>query len=1119
MPDVDQLQASTGGGNILQTAEGFHTMSRNSFLSATALQTVAAFGALMVASPSLAQEAPAEQPAPTDEPAAPTEPAAAQPEDAQQSGAAIVITGSRIRQPEFTSADPVTSIDPDTAQRQGKLDVAATLQSSPIAAGSTQITSAISSNFVTNGGPGSQTIDLRGLGANRTLVLLNGRRAGPAGTRGGVSSFDLNVLPQSIVQRVDILKTGASSIYGSDAVAGVVNLITKTDFDGIQIDAFGNVPTKAGGEQFDVAVMWGKKFDRGHVMVALDYFKQNELNRGQRKYLDCPEANIYRRGSKTRADLIDPRTGKFACLDLPVGHVWTYDYEYNYFYDYFVGAGVPGDFVGNLRLPDGTPIRTGGVNLVQFQYPGENLGLPAIQNSCGILSCFNAPPGWFFTGYDAASDAVQNNFNPFASEVTIVPETKRYTLYADAAFQFTDNIEGYVEFLGNRRKTYQNGYRQFWTFGYTESGDYYGNYGSYWAQGWTGLNFLSPTAVTNRGSDAKQKVDYWRGVGGLRGDFGSGFMKDWRYDVYVQYSHNKGLYSNEQILQDVIDYSYFQTQSCVGQVLPFSGKQCRDLPWLDPNFLMGQFSEADADYLFDWETGKTIYKQLSGEASLSGTLLELPAGPLGMAVGVTARRDSIVDTPGDITYIVNPYYDPTIPIDSSICRNSIRKPCNFNISNAWGNTASGITAGHTVTKEAFGELQVPIFRDRPLFRDLSINAAARITDVKAVQRDGLTDRDRGNWTYKVGANWAVNNWLRFRSTYGTSFRAPALFEQFKANETSFVSARSNDPCRFWGFNLAEGNISQRIADNCKSQGIKENYGGGAITATLFSSGGIGQLDPETSKAFTASIILTPRIAALPNTRLSFAVDYFKIKVKDEVSQLGPATITFGCYESENFPNDPLCALFDRGTFGTDPNAITEIRDPYINIASQVNKGVDFTALIQQGLGRYGSLTILGNATIQLKDQTVVLPTSPVRDFNGEIGDPKFVADVNATYRPGGGWTLFWGTEVYGKASNERRFKDNHGGDLCQQSVIFGEYCVDVKVPATFYHSASVTKEFGSSDNKLELTLGMRNIFDTRPPRVSTIGGTGLPTLLGPVVATSQYDFLGRRVFFNLSKKF
>ena len=1033
---------------------------------------------------------------------------------------AIVVTGTRIRQPEFTSPDPVSRIDPVIAQREGKLSTAEALQSSPIAAGSTQITAALSSNFVTNGGPGAQTIDLRGLGANRTLVLLNGRRAGPAGTRGGVSSFDLNVLPQSIVSTIDIQKSGASSIYGSDAIAGVVNLVTKTDFNGLQVDAFGNLPIagsygggdnynygtlpsdvkgrRTAGAQYSASVMWGKTFDRGHVLVALDYYHQNELARGDRKYLNCPEAYVFRNGSHDRADLIDPRTGKFHCEDLPVGQVWTYDYEYNYF------TGLP----GNLNVAGIPKSQLGGVVLMQYQYPGENLGIPTLDGSpagCGVLSCFGSPPGWFPTGYDGPSQAVQNDFNPFAHEQTIIPKTTRYTIYADAAYELTDHVEAYAEFLANRRKTYQNGWRQFWTFGFTSSGSYCalfdcsgtgagpytGNNASYWASGWTGLNFLSPTAVTNRGSDSKQKVDYWRGVGGIRGDFGS-LLKGWSYDAYIQYSHNKGLYSNEQVLQDVIDTSSFQTASCVGTVTPVSHKQCIDLPWTDPYFLFGQFTPEQAAFLFDWETGKTVYKQVSGEATMTGNLIDLPAGAVGVALGLSARRDEIVDTPGDITIA----------------------------GNAWGASTSGITAGHAMTTEAFGEIRIPILKDEPLFKDLSFSGAARITNVKNTRRsDGFTDKDNGNWTYKIGGNWAVNNWLRFRGTYGTSFRAPALFEEFKADETSFPSARTIDPCVQWAFNLGQGNISQRIADNCAADGIPSNYGGGSISATVHSSGGIGLLDPETSTALTGSIILTPRFSSLPNTRFSLAVDYFRIKVKSEVSQLGAQNIIFGCYDSDSFPTDPLCSLFDRGTLGTDPFAIGNVHDSYINIASQVNKGVDFTALIQQGLGRWGSLSILGNATYQLKDRQILLPNSPAVDNNGDIGDPKFVADINATWKPHGGWTFFWGTEIYGKASNEGKFKDRHGGSLCQVSAIWGDFCVKVSVPTTFYHAASVTKEFGDAKHKLEVTLGMRNIFDTKPPRVSTIGGGGLPAEIGPVVGTSQYDFLGRRVFFNISKKF
>jgi iron complex outermembrane receptor protein len=514
-----------------------------------------------------------------------------------------------------------------------------------------------------------------------------------------------------------------------------------------------------------------------------------------------------------------------------------------------------------------------------------------------------------------------------------------------------------------------------------------------------------------------------------------------------------------------------------------------DVPWTDPYFLMGIMSPEIQDYMFDWETGKTIYKQLSGEASMTGNLFELPAGPVGVALGVASRRDSIVDTPGAITLA----------------------------GNAWGNTASGISAGHTQTNEAFGEIQVPLLKDRPFFRNLSLSGAARITNVKAVRRDdGLTEKDNGNWTYKVGGNWAVNNVLRFRATYGTSFRAPALFEEFKANETGFISARTIDPCVRWAANLAQSNISQRVADNCAADGIPDNYAGGSITATVFSQGGIGSLSPETSTAKTASIILTPSFAFLPKTRVSLAIDYFDIKVKGEISQLGAGNIISGCYESDTFPSDPLCSLFTRGQ-GLDPYGIGEVHDKYVNIASQRNQGLDFTALIQHNLGGLGTLTLLGNATYQLKDKFLLLPTSPVQSFNGDIGDPKFVADLNATWRTRTGWSFFWGTEVYGNASNEKRFKDRHGGSLCQTSVIFGEYCVDVKVPTYFYHSASVTKDFEGTG--LEMTVGVRNLFDTKPPRVSTIGGSGLPSLIGPVVGTSQYDLLGRRIFINVSKKF
>lgn len=997
-------------------------------------------------------------------------------------GAPIVVTGSRIRSvTPFNSPDPISIVSPETARNEGKLDLASALQSSPVAAGSTQITAALSSNFVTNGGPGAQTINLRGLGANRTLVLLNGRRAGPAGTRGGVSSFDLNVLPLSIINDIQILKTGASSIYGSDAIAGVVNIMTGGRGDGLTLNANVSKPFDSGGEEYRISAAYAKEFDRGHFLIAGDYSRTEELARGDRDYLACPEAFIFDE-SGARADLIDPRTGQPHCEDLRWGHVWTYN------------------LVGNMRL-DGPGGPNTGINtsingrsvLIQYQYPGETLGVPAYGDPAFGSLDIGTPDGFFPTGYNSESMAIQNAYHPFVEEQTIIPETDLYTAYAEGSFEISDAAELFGEFLFNRRETYQNGWRQFWNFGWT--GDLYntgaGNYFNYWGDGWSGLNFLSPTPITNQ-SDSSQTVDYYRGVAGVRGDLSS----TWSYEIHGQYSRSSGRYRNQRILQDVYDSGYFQYTSCVGTTLPVSGKACIDLPWLDPNFLRGELTQEQIDFIFDWETGKTIYTQKSAEASVAGELFELPGGPLGVAAGVTVREDEINDTPGPITLA----------------------------GNAWGSALSGITAGKSVTSEAFGELNIPVLSDRPFFENLTFSAAGRVTNVKATRAsDGVSDSDNGNFTYKLGFNWAVTDWVRFRGSYGTSFRAPALFEQFLADETGFVSQRA-DICGGYVGAFAAGQISQRIFNNCQADGIPADFQAGAITFSSLSQGGLGVLRSESSKAKTAGVVFTPDF--LPDTDISLAVDYFHIRVEDEINQLGAGTIILGCYDSEDFANEPLCDFITRNRDEDSTTAfeITSVADPFVNISSQINEGIDLAFRARQDLGNLGDLTFVADMTWQLKDDIQLLPTSVAQSNNGESGSPEWVGDFRATWAHPSGFSLFYGVNVIGATSDEDdllratedgcidSFNPNDGNPL----PIYGTYCPDVTAPATFYHNISLTQEI--ADGRFEITAGVSNLFDTRPPRVSKLNGGTISTL-GPVVAASQYPFVGRRGFINVSAKF
>ena len=583
---------------------------------------------------------------------------------------ALVVTGSRIKRSAFNSPDPIQVISAEQGQLKGVASVTGLLQTSTIASGSPQINSNVSSAFVTDGGPGSETVSLRGLGANRTLVLINGRRTGPAGVRGGVSAVDLNVIPSGAVDRIDILKDGASSIYGSDAVAGVVNIITKRDTDGVELEGFFSQPQKHGGEQSRGSLSWGKTFDRGFFNLSYEYAKTTEQTNGARKSTNCGRQYITDANGK-RKDTIDPRTGQIQCRDLLYDQIWLYDFGFGgldgklqYDYSGKLGGLIP-------QIPTGQ----------EADYPG-------------------VPAGFYAVGYGtdpSSPDLGALDYNsPFNLASSLTPRKERNTVYAQGAFDINSSVEAYGEALLNRRSTKTNSYRQFWSYMYTA------DYGDPFSAGFSGPYILSPTPVTNRNRSG-QRVDYQRYVGGLRGDFGKiDFLKGWDWDVFSEYSSSKGLYSQDVILKDAVNSADGRsdfgtggigqansiprpTASCVGYTTPVSKKACVDVSWVTPDFLAGKYTAAEEGFLFDNETGKTTYKQLVFEGSASGNLFTLPAGPVGAAFGFHYRKDSINDTPGAITLA----------------------------NNVWGSSTAGITKGDDLTREVFGELSVPLLRDLP----------------------------------------------------------------------------------------------------------------------------------------------------------------------------------------------------------------------------------------------------------------------------------------------------------------------------------------------------------------------------------------------------------------------
>ena len=1009
---------------------------------------------------------------------------------------AIVITGSRIRS-DFTSSDPLTIINPDISFQEGQNQTADMINSAPIAAGSLQITGAISNNFVTNGGADAQTVSLRGLGAERTLVLLNGRRAGPAGVRGAVSSFDLNVLPMSIVQSIEILKTGASSIYGSDAIAGVVNILTRRNTDGIEFRGSVNIPQHGGGEVYTGSLTYGRDLGNAHFLISGDYYRSQNLRRNQRDFLDCQEDFLFFEGTNERAD-IQGIDGQPACN----GVIANQFLISNQFLgpNFNQGLFAPADRLGQRLF------------IAQFSTPGND-----ISNACIPIDPYpnvSAPANFFGCNFDGPSTGALNQYLPAEQNSDVFSDLERYTVYAQGGFEITPSIEVFTELLYNKRKTNNHDFQQFGFFQFTGGSGVPGRNdltdfaslcnatffncfasdpGDPFNAEIQGNFLLRPLSIVEQ--DSGTNIDYYRGVLGARGDLGTD--SGWFWDVHGQYSRSEGEYYQDIIFQDALDTLERRTRSCVGRVTTIRGVPCIDIDFTDASGggpLAGEFTPEQRAFLFGRDVGHTTYEQLSGEATLTGTLFALPAGDVGVAAGVQIRRDEIEDVPGEHTLAGNV---------------ALR-------------TTSGITAGHTLSREIFGEVQIPLIHNAALIQSFTLTAAARLTDVDATRSDGVED-SFGDTTWKLGFNWEVTDWLRFRGTWGTSFRAPALFELFIKNQTGFQGQQAIDVCINTALRLAQGTINQRIFDNCTAAGIPTNFQGATGSATISSSGGLGSLEPETSTAKTLGFVLTPDAGnwLWGGLSASFSLDYFDIEVRDQITQLGGANIVRGCYNSEFFPNEPLCALITRSTSGANVLNITAVSNPYINIANQSNTGIDFTAQLRQDMGSWGTLSLLAQMTWQISDTQELFPGNEVV-INGENGEPIWVGDFNLTWAKDS-WSVLYGLDVIGGTSDLDDLIATQGS-VCRTSLfrpgvpladaVAGarrQFCPDVRLAATDYHTLSVSRRFG---DRLQLTVGVRNLFDAQPPRAS-VAFSGITAIGQSPVFASQYDYLGRRFFLNV----
>ena len=974
---------------------------------------------------------------------------AAKPAELEQ----VTVTGSRIKRTDFTSPSPVLIIGSEDTTLEGMLTTTQILQTNTLTAGSQQINDQ-TTGFVTENGPGANTVALRGIGSSRTLVLLNGRRLSPAGSRGQLAAADLNVIPSSIIQRTEILKDGASSVYGSDAIAGVINLITNKNIDEGRLSLSGNHVNAGGGETKLLAASWGKRFDQGNFSISYEFYDRKPLLVRERDYLNCAQDRLINVTSTTSPtslnaatsgqslDIIDPATGQSKCYNIFTGVVRLQG-----------GPNAGADYVA-----DPTAVLNGGLlsrDLAGYRRVGGSLAT-VISLRPGSTAAAN------LAAYKTLRAAVPQD-NPRFGDRTFITPARRNSVFAEGSYELNDSAKVYGEYLWNRRESSTTSFRQLFPLvAATNVGNTFG---------------VAVQPILLAPLSSEQDVKFQRGVVGITGDIKSGFLQDWTYDAFVQRTQSRAIYGQDSFYNDRVVAST-QAGACQQSLITISGGTCVNVGWTRPDVIANGFwgmTEAERNFLFARDFGRTAYDQTTIGGSLTGKMFDMPAGAVSGVIGFEQRKDSIDDIPG---------------------------PQSIN-SNAWGLTSAGRTKGSDTVKEAFTELEVPLLSGEPLMKRLSFNGSFRYTNYDSYGSDT---------TWKAGLNWQLFDTLRLRAAKGTSFRAPALYELFLANQTSFSAQLSVDPCINWA-----QSSNPLIQKNCSAAGIPGDYAAlNSSSATVIAGGGRGVLDAETSENTTIGLIWTPE--SLP---VSAAVDWWRIVVRNQVAQFGASSIINACYTSENFPNDPFCTLFTRDTSPTSVRfrQVLEVRNSYVNISNQMVQGTDWTFRFDKRVGRT-RFTANALVTYNTANRTQLFRTQPPVDQLGWIYNNKWVSNIDFRAERGP-WTVSWAIDVFSPTSNDIRYGGNVFGGIglpncATVTASQAAYCVSALYEQSTHqhrqHSASVRYRA----DKWELVAGINNVFDKIPPQVSTGSGANR---IGTSVAISNYDVLGRRAFATLNYRF
>ena len=1041
----------------------------------------------------------------------------------------VVVTGSRLRRDTFSSIAPLQIITGQISREAGLMDAAAILQESTSASG--QQIDLTFQGFVLDNGPGASTINLRGLSDDRSLILINGRRVAPSGVEGAPSSPDLNLVPASLVAQYEILLDGASSVYGSDAVAGVVNAVMRKDFDGFEIESFSSFPYHGAGDGHTLTLSWGKNFDRGFVGVGAEYSDSEAVTFADRPWTEgCTKhAEIDENGRIRTDELFWPT-------------------RYNMRWDECAGGGI----ARRIRVPFASDI---------YPTPGtSNGGWPNFSDPFIFRSLRGTTLRYGVdSDGDGQADLSNRDFELNGKEqfAYLYPEVTQSSVmaYGEYTFEGEMNLTPYFEVLWSERDYFSNsGAGQFFPVvpannpfnicnpeaeggvdcglandlllvspGYVQK--FQSTYSALCAQfgislqDCTHANLLglngpegprsTQPIVSIRGdrNTTDVLVSHTRFVGGVSGDLpflNLATLNDWSFDLSLSHSASEGSSRRRGIREDrfelaIGDYSSTSTpcENDLGvELASDAAPGCVPVnmfaPSLYPEEVVGDFAtSAERDYVIGNRDFDTEYEQTLATFFMSGDLYQLPAGAIAGGIGVEWRKDKIISIP------------------DHVARDGL----------FWGFFSDGGAEGDKITKELFAEIELPLLAGAPLAEELTLNLSTRLTD----------DEYYGQaWTESFKLAYRPFNSLLIRATYGTSYRAPNLRELFLRDQTGFSTLF--DPCFVPAqayddltemYVASEDTREPHVLENCRANGVDPTlaYANGQRNfSTEIAAGGVLDINEETSESQTVGFSWEQPFTN--EFHLGVSATLYEIEVIDTIIEPSAQFIINDCYYSET-GNSPFCSRIVRNLSDPTNPRFDIIRQGFINRDSEKVKGVDVNATFTDTytvLDRPVNLLVDLAAHRLLERSTLFVDDEGVEDFNefqGEWYFPywKFQLAVRLDYDR---WRLSWQANYIDGQKSDPRFQDEFG-DISDRSsdACLGPpddvLCKDIDwISDYMQHSVSL---FYRADS-WRVGAGVRNVFDESPPFVQEGPATFSNTPLGV-----GYNLNGRSFFLNLEVSF